>query len=488
MTPTRAFETEIRLPKPPGLFRSMLARHPRAVDIFIVVWYFIGVGIGVLIDISMNVDQRFVYDVDTGEWYDSEGALVADPPAEMFEWLGPPDYMLWPWGILAVARVLAVAAALFFRRKYPFAGLIVTTVALFGEHGIQSLATSVAFIFLLYAVPVYRSVAAGWVGFGIAVVATVLGILPSLWPATQHLVFPVGVNGPSDEFALSFGQFLTIVIMSVLWYLAVLLLGINLGNRRRYLAAVIDRAHQLARERDQLAQLAVAEERSRIAREMHDIVAHSVSVMIALSEGASRTVSVAPEAAADAMSRSAETGRTALAEMRRLLGALHDPEAQQADMLPQPGVDALPDLVDSFTSAGLHVTLSVDGAASGDRGQDLAVYRVVQEGLTNTLRYAGPGSRAEVSVCRLDGRTIVRVRDFGPVSDRAPAAGLGSGRGITGLRERARMFGGEITAGPSPFGAGWSLEAELPVNAEARERSADPSRNETTQNTEENDA
>ena len=465
----------MRLPKPPGLFRSFLARYPRAVDIFIVVWYLIGVGIGVLLDTMMNVDQQFTYDVDTDEWFDASGSLVAEPPEGMFEWLGPPEYLLWPWGIIAVLRVLAVAAALFYRRKYPFAGLTVTIVALFGEHGIQSLATSVAFIFLLYAVPVYRSVVAGWIGFGIAVVATVLGILPSLWPSTQHLIFPIGVNGPSEELVMSFGQFLTVIIMSVLWYLAVLMLGINLGNRRRYLAAVIDRAHQLARERDQLAQLAVAEERSRIAREMHDIVAHSVSVMIALSEGAARAVAAAPDAAADAMSRSAETGRTALAEMRRLLGALHEPGEQPAELLPQPGVDDLPELVRSFTDAGLDVLLTVEGAASGDRGQDLAVYRVVQEGLTNTLRYAGPGARAEVAVERLDGLTRVRVRDFGSVSAHTAVAGLGSGRGITGLRERARVFGGEITAGPSPFGLGWSLVAELPVNADARERSADPS-------------
>nr|WP_272928649.1 histidine kinase [Leucobacter luti] len=262
------------------------------------------------------------------------------------------------------------------------------------------------------------------------------------------------------------------------------MLGINLGNRRRYLEAVIDRAHQLARERHQLAQLAVAEERSRIARELHDIVAHSVSVMIALSEGAARAAEVAPEAAADAMRRSAETGRTALGEMRRLLGALHAPE-NEPELVPQPGVQDLPELVQSFTNAGLRVALDITGEDSGDRGQELAIYRIVQEGLTNVLRYAGTGARAQVQVQRLADRTSVEVRDFGRASGAThPVTGIGSGRGLAGLSERARVFGGHIESGPVPehAGGGWRLWAVLPVSPAAS--SGTPDSDHTTENPE----
>ncbi|GAB2569556.1 histidine kinase [Leucobacter ruminantium] len=437
---------EVRLPRPPGVLRRALAAHPLAVDVFIVVWYFIGCGLGVLLDLA-----------------GAFGVATA--------W-GQPYYLHGAWWLLALLRALVTAAALLYRRRFPLIGLTAVTVLTLGDPTAQTLPNGVALLFLLYAVPVYRSVSAGWVGYGIALAGAIVGYFVS-----QGSELSAGVVGPggtllAENDANGFGtaDFIAVSVMTAMWYLAVVLLGINLGNRRRYLEAVIERAHQLARERDQLAQLAVAEERSRIAREMHDIVAHSVSVMIALSEGAARAVSAAPDAAAEAMERSAETGRTALAEMRRMLGALQESDA--AELAPQPGVEDLPELVRGFRDAGLGVALDVSGDASGDRGQDLAVYRVVQEGLTNVLRYAGVGARAEVSVRRAPDRTLVEVRDFGPAAgSHPPESGLGSGRGIAGLRERARFFGGEIWAGPTAAaGGGWVLRAELPVNADARER------------------
>ncbi len=446
---------EVRLPRPPGVIRRALAAHPLAVDVFIVTWYVLGCLLGVFIDLVAA--QAPV-----------DGLAVSD-------WFALPGYLHWPWWPLAVLRVLVIGAALLFRRRYPLAGLIVVTVAMLGDHGAQALASGVALLFMIYAVPVYRSVAAGWIGYAIVVVASVGGSLVSMlsgstWSTTGEIT-PGGVVRAGDAAAMSIPDFIVVSVMTAIWYLAVLMLGINLGNRRRYLQAIIDRAHQLARERDQLAQLAVAEERSRIAREMHDIVAHSLSVMIALSEGAARAAQAAPDAAVDAMTRSAETGRTALAEMRRLLGALTE-QGEQAELVPQPGVQDLPELARGFRDAGVDVSLEISGEASGDRGQDLAVYRVVQEGLTNVLRYAGTGARAEVRIERLPDRTVIEVRDFGakPGSS-APVSGVGSGRGIAGLRERARVFGGEISAGPvAGPGAGWLLHAELPVSAAARER------------------
>lgn len=173
------------------------------------------------------------------------------------------------------------------------------------------------------------------------------------------------------------------------------------------------------------------------------------------------------------MARSAETGRTALAEMRRLLGALHDPEEGGIDLGPQPGVDDLPELVQSFENAGIRVTLTVAGEAAGDRGQDLAVYRIAREGLTNVLRYAGTGAQAELIVERGADRTVVTIRDHGRRGGTTGLdSGVGSGRGIAGLRERVRVFGGSLSAGPAD-GGGWMLRAELPVDAAAREAHAE---------------
>ncbi|MBK0418635.1 two-component sensor histidine kinase [Leucobacter sp. CSA1] len=460
-----AGDAELRLPRPPGIFRRWLAAHPFAVDVAIVVCYLFGCGLMLVIDAAGA----------------TSAGTAAPTPVEaglLGFYLGMPSYLQWPLVLLSLLRTGAVATALLLRRRFPLAGLIVTVLALFGDQSAQSVANSVALVFLLYAVPVYRSVPAGWLGYGIALAGSIaVYLLPGGMdssPAEVNYTGPDGaiVTETIGPFAFTWGEFIAASVMTALWYLAILMLGINLGNRRRYLAAIIDRAHQLARERDQLAQLAVAEERSRIAREMHDIVAHSVSVMIALSEGASRVVEAAPEAASDAMRRSAETGRTALAEMRRLLGALSEPAEGAAEFVPQPGVNDLPELVRNFRDAGLDASLVVRGDASGDRGQDLAVYRVVQEGLTNVLRYAGHGARAEVAVERLADRTVVEVRDHGRVdSEPGPVAGLGSGRGLRGLAERVRVFGGTIESGPV-LGGGWRLRAILPVSSDARDLGA----------------
>lgn len=438
---------EARLPRPPGVFRRALAARPRAVDLTIVAVYLFGCVMMELLEaVSGNVD----------------------PSAS--SWLGLPANLMWPTVLLTIVRVVVIAIALRYRRRYPLAGLIAVIVLLLGEQSLQALPNGVALMFMLYAVPVYRGVVAAWIGYAVAVIGTTLsallewsGVLPGYPGAPSSLVAAEGAQMAS-------GDVVGLIVMSSLWYLAVVMFGINLGNRRRYLAAIIDRAHQLARERDQLAQLAVAEERSRIAREMHDIVAHSVSVMIALSDGAARAAAHAPEAATDAMQRSAETGRSALAEMRRLLGALNEPGEASTEYLPQPGVSSLPELVEGFRDAGLDAQLRVSGDAAGDRGQDLAVYRVVQEGLTNVLRYAGVGAFASVVVERSTERSTVIVQDSGPVTgSNAPVRGLGSGRGLRGLEERVRVFGGTLQAGPVA-GGGWRLSVILPVSDAAREQ------------------
>ena len=419
--------SELRLPNPPGAIRRWLAAHPRAIDTFILVCYLIG------------AVPLALLDVVTVFFDSSQPNHLAIAAAN---------------ACVVALRLAAGTVALLFRRKAPLAGLIIIVVALIGDGGPIVIANSVASWFLLYAIPVYRDVRSGWIGYGIAVGSSLLStFVQPLFPTVS-----------------AFGDGLTptrgMVILDALWLLAVLLIGINLGNRRRYLAAIIDRAHQLARERDQLAMLAVSEERERLAREIHDIVAHSVSVMIALSEGAARAVTTAPDEAANAMQRSAETGRAALAEMRRLLGALQADEV--AELAPQPSVSDIPALVAGFTDAGLTVELSDAGVDLGDRMQGLAIYRVVQEGLTNVLRYAGKGARADVTLRPgRDGIEII-VRDYGRApGSTGPTTGLGSGRGLAGLAERVRVFGGRIESGPAAAGLGWELRAYLPNGPQA---------------------
>ncbi|MBP1324952.1 signal transduction histidine kinase [Leucobacter exalbidus] len=440
---TSVTSTDAVLPKPPGLFRQFLATHPLAVDVFIVVWYFIGAGIGVMFDYAEL----------------SMFAAGADSTS----------YLDWPWWPFAVLRVLVVAAALLYRRKFPLIGLFAVTIATLGPHEVQSAATFVALCFMLYAVPVYRSVRAAWAGYGFVMVVTITQAVF----AVSDEISTAASNGVSLDAWHNIRSLLSYSSMPGLMYLAIVMFGINLGNRRRYVEAIIERAHQLVDERDQRARLAVAEERARISREMHDIVAHSLSVMIALSEGSARAAANAPEAASDAMRKSAETGRTALAEMRRLLGALRSGD-DSPELAPQPGMDDLADLAQGFRDTGLRVGLRIDGQPSGDRGQELAVYRAVQEALTNVLRYAGRGAQVNVTVRSTRDATRVTVRDFGPVTGAIPLrTGLGAGLGLAGLKERARMLGGEAAAGPAEEGPGWEMRVRLPAALDARD--TDPS-------------
>ncbi|WP_055585703.1 sensor histidine kinase [Peterkaempfera griseoplana] len=248
--------------------------------------------------------------------------------------------------------------------------------------------------------------------------------------------------------------------------LAALVLGLNVRARRAQLAALHQRARELELQRDQRAALAVAEERSRIAREMHDIVTHNLSVMVALADGAVYANPHAPQRATAAMRQSAETGRQALTDMRRFLGVLR---ADEPDALrhPQPGLGQLPALVAQVEAAGLPTGLAVTGSpAAVPPSAQLTVYRLVQESLTNTLKHAAPGARAQVRVDCSAGAVELSVEDDGrPLR----AADGHSGQGVAGMRERAAAYGGELHAGPLP-GGGWRVAVTLDLGP----RPADP--------------
>jgi signal transduction histidine kinase len=245
---------------------------------------------------------------------------------------------------------------------------------------------------------------------------------------------------------------------------AALGLGLYSAARRAYLAELHDRAERLERERDQQVALAAAAERARIAREMHDIVAHHLTVMTTLAEGAAASSAGSPERAAAAMRAVAVTGRRALADTRRLLGVLREnPGEETGEALePVPGLAQLDALFGQVRSAGLDTRVEISGQAPDiPEGLQLAVYRLVQEALTNTLKHGGPAARARVRLRYLPGELRVDVDDNGTGAT-APRP-VGPGGGLPGMKERIRAYGGDVAAGPRQP-AGWAVSARLPLD------------------------
>lgn len=233
------------------------------------------------------------------------------------------------------------------------------------------------------------------------------------------------------------------------------LLGVNARHRRRLVVALRAEAAQLARERDQQADIARAAERERIAREMHDVIAHSLAVMIALSDGAQAAAAKRPEESQRAVARIGETGRRTLGEVRRLLGAVREGDAA-ADGAPQPSISQIAGLVEEFRTAGLPVHLHLTGRVVDDAVAEATVFRIVQESLTNVLRHGRRVRDVDVQVEATAGEVTVIVED---TSD-AAVTSTDPGRGLIGIRERAALYDGEVEIGPRPTG-GWRVFARL---------------------------
>ncbi|MFF1573822.1 sensor histidine kinase [Leifsonia sp. NPDC058292] len=397
---------DLLLPRPPGVIRRFLASHPVLVDSLIAGVYLVPAIVG------------GIY------------LMVTEPS--------------WQNGTRVVLSAIA-GASLFLRRQHPWAVLVVAVVVMVGA---TLLGRDVDFLpaqFALYALAVYRSAKASWIAFAVVVAAATaaLGLSALGTRPEQYTPFESG----------STTTVIAVAAISLFW----VLVGINIGNRRRYLAALIDRARQLARERDQQAVIAAAAERSRIAREMHDIVSHGLTVMITLADGSAGLATTAPERSAEAMRMVAETGRSALDDMRRLLGVLRATEGDAPEREPQPGVGELSELIEGFRAAGLVVHITVSGSPPSDTGQQLTVFRVVQEALTNALRYASLATAVEVSIAFTAAMIEITVDDDAAVHS---TPGQGSGRGLIGLRERVGLYSGTLEAGPRP-GGGWRVRARF---------------------------
>ncbi len=244
--------------------------------------------------------------------------------------------------------------------------------------------------------------------------------------------------------------------------------GITIRQRRALLISLHERASRLEVERDQEGRLAAAAERARIAREMHDIVAHNLSVMISLADGAGYARASSPQRADEAIARISATGRQALVEMRRLLGVLREDTAEQP-LAPQPRLDRLDELLAQVHAAGIPVTMDLDGDPHElPEGIQLTIFRVAQEALTNTLKHAARPTSAHIALSCAPRSVELEVTDTGRSAGLAgaPISLAGSGRGLSGMRERAAAYGGKLDAGPGLDG-GWRVHLRLRPDAEA---------------------
>jgi len=244
------------------------------------------------------------------------------------------------------------------------------------------------------------------------------------------------------------------IIFAIVWTIA-----FGVGRKSVEADEAKERANRAEREREERARVAVAEERARIARELHDVVGHSVSVMTVQASGVRRLLRPDQEREREALLVVERTGREALAEMRRMVGVLRRPEEAPA-LAPQPSLDHLSRLVEQAREAGLPVELRIEGEATQlPAGVDLTAYRLVQEGLTNVVKHA-QATRAEVLVNYGDGYLEVTVNDNG----QGVGNGDGGGHGLVGMRERVSVYGGELDAGPQA-GGGYRLRAKLPLTS-----------------------
>ncbi|MFF1507398.1 sensor histidine kinase [Streptomyces sp. NPDC058326] len=271
---------------------------------------------------------------------------------------------------------------------------------------------------------------------------------------------------PMEESGSTAAKVFFTVIMTVPFALA-WVLGDSLRTRRAYFAQLEERASRLEQEREAQAKVAVAAERARIARELHDVVAHNVSVMVVQADGAAYVMDSSPETAKQALDTISTTGRQALAEMRRLLGILRTGEHQEAgEYVPQPDVQQIGDLVEQVRSAGLTVDFAIEGSPRPlPSGVELTAYRIVQEALTNTRKHGGPDVGAAVRLVYFDDGLGLLVEDDGrgaPQEMYEDGGADGRGHGLIGMRERVGMVGGTLDAGPRP-GGGFRISALLPL-------------------------
>ena len=348
-----------------------------------------------------------------------------------------------PSDIWAYLLAVALCVPFVFHRRFPVAAITVACCAL-----------------VLYAVGRYNAYP------GLPIFVLVAGV--SLHSTRRWALLAAGLAAVAlsvavwlqpERVATASTWVASLLAVAVAW-----LWGENLRNRRARWAAMEERARRLEAEREERDRQAVTDERLRIARELHDVVAHSMSVIAVQSGVANHVIDSRPAQARQALATIEATSRSALVELRRLLGVLRQGDDPVASLEPNPGMAEIGRLADQIRSAGVEVELKVEGEPGElPPGVDLSAFRIAQEGLTNVLKHGGGVAR--VLVRYSPGAVAVEIADDGRAgTDGAPAEG--TGHGLIGMRERVAVFGGQLTAGPVP-GGGYRMAARLPYAAAA---------------------
>jgi signal transduction histidine kinase len=378
---------------------------------------------------------------------------------------------------LLLPITLALTVPIVLRRTHPV-GAFATVIAVGAVQvlaGIRPGPADLSIVVLLYTLAAYTSRTLSLAGLAVALLGSAAEIARlSTWAGWSRspnwlVVGAILFAGPS----------------LIAWTL-----GDSMRYRRAYYANLEERAARLERDRDAQARIAAAAERARIARELHDVVAHNVSVMVVQADGAAYAIGADPARAREALAAISATGRQALAEMRALLGVLRKSDddgqpdhplalgaaaadegirsgaalpagaTEPASLTPMPGIEQLDDLLDQTRAAGLTVRCTIEGEPRPlARGTALAAYRIVQESLTNTRKHAGPLARASIVLRYSPDALELIIADDGLGG---AAACDGAGHGLAGMRERATMYGGSVRAAPAP-GGGFLVTALLPV-------------------------
>jgi len=347
------------------------------------------------------------------------------------------DFLIRAFSDVSIAGFIFIAVAsgaLYWRRYRPLVVLGLTLTVL-------ALSTGLGYPYDFFGLPIALYSVGRYVtndrwsdaGLGVAIAVAAISELVD--------------EGPVEDIGGAF------FVLFLVWFI-----GRRIRIRGDYLILLQERAAQLEREQESEARRAVAEERTRIARELHDVVAHQVSLMT-VQAGAAKTVAADdPAGALRAMDAVEKAGRQALNELRHLMGVLR-PETDVDGLGPQPGVADVPRLVEHLAEAGLHVSLKMAGVQTGLPARvDLSTYRIIQEALTNVLKHAGPSARTEVRLNTDNHGVAIEVLDNGQGTTILP----GSGHGIAGMRERAQLLAGSLDAGPRP-GGGFQVIAHLPI-------------------------
>ncbi|GAA3270570.1 histidine kinase [Paenarthrobacter aurescens] len=363
------------------------------------------------------------------------------------------------WFVVAI--LLMIAAALFFRRQFPLqvvlaVALLEISATILNPWGSN---VSAGLWFALYAVASLRKRALTLMVFAAASLPLSLLYL-FMWTSPSQMDT---LQDVPENFHLINNIATSVTIM--LSNLLATGIGISVRQRREHEA-------EIAAWAARTTQLGKVTERNRIAREMHDVVAHSLTVMISLSDGAAVVVRKDPQRAGDVLGELSRTGRAALADMRRVLGVLRDDSGRPAPLTPLESGQNLAKLLDGFRTAGLPLHYAHTGPGlPADPAFELTVYRIVQESLTNVLRYGRSLSRVDVQVARDGDLVTIDVYDDGRGTREGgsePVGSLGTGQGIAGMNERAGIYAGIVTAGPAKRG-GWAVHAELRWNGEKGE-------------------